>query len=280
MKISELNKKERELKNTIENLKREYRKNLISKRDYDKSVKQQEKELQRLEEEKSSLIGKLPPIPPAPIRVEQTEKKEKREKAVKKAKERAVKAKPARPAELKAVKKEIIDVKRGVDEKIDGDIRPIKKVLKDTQKEFSGFLVDLKKNRDRIEKLESMAPEVNELRKKFNSMDFKGLTDEIYRQFERMNGIVKENEDKIEGMVGQNDMRIKDLEKMMGKISDALGKISVLDEVRRDSEALRQKVEWIEKRLDEMDMSPVMEMVSNVEQKIDRLRMNSPYIIE
>jgi len=67
-KISDLNKRERELKNTLEGLKRDYRKNQISKNDYDSAIKDKQKDLDKISEDKKNLIGKLPPIPSAPVK--------------------------------------------------------------------------------------------------------------------------------------------------------------------------------------------------------------------
>jgi hypothetical protein len=376
-KISELNKKERDLRNTLENLKREYRKNQISKNDYDKAVGEHKKGLDKISEEKSKLIGK-PPIPPAPGRDMLSEIKrgimadksmkpapKKPEKKtvkpsvskpapkppapkpvekpapkppavkpfVKPAPKPAEKPKPApkpppkppveaapkppakpaakpdvKPAEEKPPKppvreaapktiaakepakpsKDIPSVEDSQNRisralKIMGeetDAEAIKKVFEETQKEFLTFLVEVKRNRQRIQELENLFSEVNEIRKKFNAMDFKGMTDEIYRQFERMNSVVKDNESKIEELVSRDESRIGALEKKLDEIAASLTSIPAVEEVKRDLEVIRQKVEWLEKSRQEVDVQPVMDMVKELHEKLESLKVRAPYIIE
>jgi hypothetical protein len=362
-KISELNKKERDLRNTLENLKRDYRKNQISKNDYDKSVKEHKKGLDEISKEKSRLIGK-PPIPPAPGRdmlseikrgimadkpiaaapkkpdktakpvlskpapkppapkpaakpdVKPSAEKPKpapkppapkpavkpaaKPKAVPKPVAKPVAEKPPSPPVRKAAPK-VITVKPtpkpaeplpSVDDSQtrisralkrmgkETDSETIKQVFEETQKEFLTFLVEVKKNRQRIQELENLFSEVNEIRKKFNAMDFKGMTDEIYRQFERMNGVVKENESKIEELVRRDESRIGSLEKKVDEVAASMTKIPAVEEMKRDLEAIRQKVEWLEKIKQEVDIQPVMDMVKNLEEKLESLKVKSPYIIE
>lgn len=358
VKISELNKKERELKNTLENLKRDYRKNHISKNDYDRAVDEHKKGLSKIGEEKTKLIGK-PPIPPAPSKSPLSDIKRgiMADKATKPFAKPAVKpvadkvpkpppkpvdkpvlSKPApkpdvkpfaeKPAMKPAPKpiaekpaakpsvKPIADnvpkpparraapkaitvkeppkspeplpsaedsqtrISRALKRMSDMDTETIKKVFEETQKEFLTFLVEVKKNREKIQNLENLFSEVNDIRKRFNAMDFKGMTDEIYRQFERMNSVVKENESKIEELVSRDESRIGALEKRVGEVSASLTSIPAVDDAKRELESLKQKVEWLEKSRQEVDVQPVMDMVKALEEKLESLKVSSPYIIE
>jgi len=349
-KISELNKKERELRNTLESLKKDYRKNQISKNDYDSEVENKQKDLEKIDKEKKSLIGKLPPIPSAPAKssplseikkevvaerptVEKPVKKDVKESIEKPVMGKSIMEKPTekpktdsvieKPAPKiptkKAVKKPVtkkgktitvkedvsaaepvvekpvvakepmpsVDdsqtrisraIKRMVGEETDA--QTIKKVFEETQKEFLTFLLEVKKNREKIQNLEALFSEVNNIRKRFNTMDFKGMTNEIYKQFERMNSLIKDNETKIEELVSNNETKIGNLEKKMGELSTSVDNIPAVDGVKRDLEAVKQKIEWVEKNSKEADMQPVMDMVSEVEKKLDSLKIRSPYIIE
>jgi len=343
VKISELNKKERELKTTLENLKRDYRKNQISKNDYDKAVNNHKKGLDKISEEKTKLIGR-PPIPPAPGRsplsdikrgivgdkpmkpapkpaVSKPSLKPAPKPDVKSAVEKpplskpvpkpvvkpsaapSVKPaaeKPPSPPVRKAAPKTIIvketapkppeplpsvedsqtRISRAIKRMNDKDTETIRNVFEETQREFLTFLVEVKKNRQRIQELENLFSEVNDIRKKFNAMDFKGMTDEIYRQFERMNGVVKDNESKIEELVSRDESRIGALEKRVDEVSASLTSIPAVEEVKREFESIKQKVEWLEKSRQEIDVQPVMDMVKELQEKLESLKIRSPYIIE
>jgi len=349
-KISELNKKERDLRNTLENLKRDYRKNQISKNDYDRAVNDHKKGLDKISEEKSKLIGR-PPIPPAPSSrsplsdikrgivgdkpMEPAPKKPAEKPAaikpapkpapkpvpkpavskpapkpsfkppaekpavkppVKPAADKTLPTPPARaaapktitvketapkpPEKIPSVEDSQIRISRALKRMNDKDTETIRNVFEETQKEFLTFLVEVKKNREKIQNLESLFSEVNEIRKKFNSMDFKGMTDEIYRQFERMNGVVKENESKIEELVSRDESRIGALEKRVDEVSASLTRIPAVEDAKRELESLKQKVEWLEKSRHEVDVQPVMDMVKGLQEKLESLKIRSPYIIE
>jgi len=364
-KISELNKKERDLRNTLESLKRDYRKNKISKNDYDNTIKDKQKDLDKINDEKKTLIGKLPPIPAAPpsssplsaIKKEignekpaekpmdekpvikksvidkPAEKKEEPKEDEKEEPKDDILDKPAeksvidnlveksaeKPVSKVSAKKAAAKTEKTVTKKIktitvkettikpksvvkdsmpsvddsqikisralkrmgdETDADTIKQVFEETQKEFLTFLLEVKKNREKIQQIESLFSEVNDIRKKFTAMDFKGMTDEIYKQFERMNDLIKENETKIEESISNNETKIGALEKKMDEMTTSLSIIPAIDEVKRDMEAVKQKIEWVEKNAKRVDVQPIMDMVSDVEKKLDSLKIKSPYIIE
>ena len=375
--LSELNKKERDVKGRINTLKRRMRKNKVTREEFDRTLELHGKELDKISDEKEKLIGLPPmPLPPKPGRhasdtslndikkvvsgigieppgppVLLEPRKQKRFKIPKSPKRaRLPKLKnlpklkklsrlPEPPKHTKStIEKKHKEVKTIVKEKIkeinvpvikeikvpviktvkvprddpkmasrieslfrdmsnlkidvarqdkdfsqmSTDIKNMQVDLTRSEREVSGFLKDIGKNTEKLVKLKELEADVKELGSKLNKIDFKGLSQEIYTQFDKMNQGINESDKKIDDVIEKLNVEVNALKEQMKDVNTSKEHVEKLDipNIRRDMEVLKQKSQYLEKHFESIDFQPIVDMVKDVENKVMGLQSSSALIIE
>ena len=423
--LSELNKREREIKGKITVLRREFRDKKITKKDFDKSFESRSKELEKISEEKTKLIG-LPPAPPPPpsLRVKPTKpsggttldsikkavsggdveppgpplrlkpkpskpvrvskpaktsapKKPKAEKTViikEKIKEVPVFKERIRKVEVPVIKekikevpvfkekikevpviktvevpsgdsrlgarieevfKDVMDMKSEstrivndhnkmvkdieridtrlhnlndlsaevkimrmrlknfeeqgmgseINEKVEENTDDIKDIQMDAnklEKDIDALTKESASVNKRLDGLESVLSDINELKKRLDKIDFKALSKEIYSQFEKMNDAIDKQEKASSSSIEKFNVELKSLSEKIDEFNKAREHIERLDipNMRRDMETISQKNKFIEEQLHTIDVQPLVDMVKGVEEKVRDLQTSSALIIE
>jgi predicted nucleic acid-binding Zn-ribbon protein len=340
--LSDLNKKERELRGSISRLRKQLRDKEISKKDFDKAFKASSKDLEKISEEKGRIIGEaLPPLPPPPrpsnkpgklsgldaikksilrdrdieppgppliIKQKPPEPptvliKEKPPESMppKTIVEEKIKEAPVIKEKIKKVPfpvikekiKEVPAIKEarapgpgpGMAKRIEENAREIRNLQVDltrNEQEVAQFLKESREARQRLEKLEEMKGDLKALKSRIDRIDFQGLTKEIYGQFEKMNSSIREAEKKTDDLVEKFSVELKTLRESMGESVQAKEHVESLDisNIRRDMESLKQKSQYIEQHLEKVDMQPIVDMIREVENKVNTLKASSALIIE
>jgi hypothetical protein len=169
--------------------------------------------------------------------------------------------------------------------KIEGSLREISNIKLDVARqgqECSQMFREINSIKQRLKSLDGMKSELKSLGRMAERMDFQGLTKEIYNQFDKMNNGIKESGKRTDDLSERFNVEIKTLKEKMGEVDRSKEQIESLDiaNVRRDMESLKQKLQYIEQNLDRFDFKPVMEMIKEVDNKINNLRASSALIIE
>jgi uncharacterized protein YukE len=362
--LSDLNKREREIRGNISRLRRQFREKEISKKDFDKAFGASNSELEKITREKSNLIGKaLPPLPPPPRPPERSHKPSMLD-AIKKSILQdkdieppgppvLIREKPPEPGPVKTIVKEKIKevpvikekikkvpvvkekikrveipiikerikevkvpvVKEKIKEvpvikerikrvevpvvkevkvptgdpemakKLEGGLKEIDNVKLDVARqgqECSQMAREINDIKQRLKNLDNMKSELKSLGTRTENIDFQGLTQEIYSQFEKMNKDIRDSERRTDDLVERFNVEIKTLKEKMGETKQAKEHVEGLDisNIRRDMESLKQKSQYIEQHLERVDVKPIVEMIKEVENKVNNLRASSALIIE
>jgi chromosome segregation ATPase len=150
------------------------------------------------------------------------------------------------------------------------------------EESYSNITKDIDGIKKRVLNLNEMRAEVKALRMRIDKIDFQGLTKEIYNQFEKMNSSIRESEKKTDDLVEKMNVEIKTLREKMEETSQAKEHVEGLEvsHMKRDMESLKQKSQYIEQHLERVDVKPIVEMIQEVERKVDSLRASSALIIE
>lgn len=330
--LSDLNKKERKVQSEIDKYKKQYRKRDISKRDFNKELEAQNKELEKIHDEKSKLIGEdLGPLPPPPkppkraseksgldtlkesilgekedieppgppvVLKEKLPKLPEIKKTIIKEKIREVPVIKERikRVEVPVVKERIkevpviktVKIPTGDPElgkKITENFKEISDIKIDVtrhEQELSQLMKDINNVREKIEKFGDMQAEVKAMRMRMDKIDFPGLTQEIYSQFESMNNSIKEFEKRTDDLAEKTNVELKTLKEKVDETKQAKEHVDNLDisNIRRDMESLKQKSQYIEQHIERVDIRPIVEMIKDVENKVSTLRASSALIIE
>jgi hypothetical protein len=249
--ISELNRRERDVRQSIGSLEKRFKENKISKADYDSMRGDKEKELKKIELERKSVISKLPPIPPPP----------------KPSKTVLAKPAPTGPSEMETVQMEL--KKQGKD-------------ILFTQSEVSKLFGEVVRNRESIKGMESEIKEIGSARGQTAKVDMGPIERKVSSEIERMNAAVIENarksKEELDRVLG--DMRgLKNELGDLKKIRDFMEKMD-LSGLRRDIESLKAKSGWMEKQMENLDLEPLYELIKEVEGRVSSSRGTGPIIIE
>jgi hypothetical protein len=244
--ISDLNKREREAVKVLNDIEKKLRDKKISKIDYSKVKTEKNKELERIKLERESVVASLPSIPAPP--------------------------KPPRSSALSSFSDDIKNLQVG-----------LKKSEKDmlfTQSEMGKLFSEVVKNRERIKNMESALRGMGS--KPVAGIGVKMVDDRIAAQIERMKSAMgeggtksREEIDRMSGTINELRREVEELKKIKNAIN-----ASDLSGLRRDIESLKEKSEWIEKQVENVDIEPLYELVKELEDRMSSRRVTSPVIIE
>ena len=243
VKISDLNKREREVRKSLNDLEKQLKDKKISNNDYTRLKKEREVELKKIGVDRKMIIDKLPPIPPPP--------------------------KPT-----KGIKTDSdIDYIKSLMERQEKDINF-------TQDEVSKMFAEVVKNREKIKTLESMIKKSTLEKPPAPAVDAKELSSKVDAKVEMITNHMKTNLEKsredLDRMMG--DLRNMKMElDSLKKLNQKLENMDVSG-LRRDVESLKQKDKSLEEQVAEMDMEPVYDILREMDRKIANNR--GPVIIE
>ncbi len=169
--------------------------------------------------------------------------------------------------------------------KIESSFKEINNIKLDVARqgqECSQMAREINDIKQRLKNLDDMKSELRSLEARTENIDFQGLTQEIYNQFEKMNSSIRESEKRTDDLVESFNVEIKTLKEKMGEAAQAKEHVEGLDisNIRRDMESLKQKSQYIEQHLERVDVKPIVEMIREVENKVNNLRASSALIIE
>jgi len=146
--------------------------------------------------------------------------------------------------------------------------------------EVDKLFEEVLKNKEKMQEIHALAKEI------------KAIKGEIDANMASVNAIRNELEQfkaTIEsGLKKQDDFRknvltdIESLKKDVQALGNRETEIESLDikGIKRDLEALKEKSAWIEEKLESIKLNDVMNMIAELENKIENLRISSPLIIE
>ncbi len=256
-----------------------------------------------------------PPLPPKPeskqqiphakpIEVPKKTEKEKPKKEEKKPKEKPKPTPaPKKKTEIKKPKKKPLPkpkkivkaVKKAEKSKRKTSVKPTSstddlkyfikqqgKELQFTQKELQKLFDVALKNKERLMEMKLLKKEIDDLRKKIEGPDAKRIEEVVYSEFEKMNRVIEENAAKENNFMEQIKVEIDALRNEIEAIKKKETDIEKLDipGLRRDIESLKEKSRWIEENIEKFDIQPLYEMIKDMENKLNVLKISSPLIID
>ncbi|MFC2143976.1 hypothetical protein ACFLQO_01270 [Candidatus Aenigmatarchaeota archaeon] len=260
VKISDLNKKERDVRKTLTDIENRFKNNRISKRDYNSIKRNKETELKKIELERKRVIAKLPPIPP-----------------------------PPRPSRSRlgsgpSTSRSVSSASMSYAPASDNLLVEVKKHEKDilfTQSEMSKLFSEVVKNRERIKSMESSSSKMGSVNT--GKIDVRGLEDKISNEIQTLNKSVMDNVSKSRQEVDRMGGEIRNLRRDIEEFKGLTSKLDNLDVagLRRDIESLREKNKWLEQQINSLDMEPLYELIKEVEGRVaSSSRYAAPVIIE
>lgn len=250
--ISDLNKKEREVRKSLADIERKFKNSNISKADYDKVKRGKEGELKSIELERKTVIARLPAIPPPPT-------------PSKKSPSRTV---PAASA--------------GTGTALELELKKHEKDLLFTQSEMSKMFAEVVKNRERVKKVEAMSRSMSSRPQKAK-VDTKAIDDRISSQFQGINSTMAENfrksKEDLERMSGDVSSMKRDVNELK-EMSDKMKGMDVSG-LKREIESLKEKNRWLEQQINNLDIEPLYELIKEIENRVSSARTGGmPVIIE
>jgi chromosome segregation ATPase len=148
--------------------------------------------------------------------------------------------------------------------------------------EFAQMARDISELKKQMEGYSETRAQVKSLKANVDKIDFQELSQEIYAQFEKMKSSIKESEKKTDDVAERLNVELKTVKEQLNETKQAGEAMKDLDvsSMRRDVESLKQKSAYIEQHIERVDIRPVIEMIKDVENKVEGLRTSSALIIE
>jgi len=166
-----------------------------------------------------------------------------------------------------------------------GEVEKRFREILSTQAKTLDYIADSRKQKRKMLKLEKDVKATQNAfdhRTRVSDYEAKELQDEIKREFKSLNSIItselkrlKENSDKLELELRALKERVKDISSIEEQMKE-----TDISSMRREIETLKTKNEWIEAKLDDVDILPLERKMSSLERKIKTIRESSPIIIE
>ena len=261
VKISDLNKKERDVRKTLADIENRFKSNRISKRDYSSIKRNKETELKKIELERKKVIAKLPPIPPPP--------RPSRSRFGSGSGPTTSVSGSSTSAYAPASNNLLVEVKKH------------EKDILFTQSEMSKLFSEVVKNRERIKSMESSSSKMGSVNT--GKIDVRGLEDKISNEIQTINKSVMDNVSKSRQEVDRMGGEIRNLRRNIEEFKGLTSKLDNLDVagLRRDIESLRERNKWLEQQINSLDMEPLYELIKEVEGRVaSSSRYAAPVIIE
>lgn len=168
-----------------------------------------------------------------------------------------------------------------MDERLSSLGNELERRIDDMKKEridIASFLAEIKKNRERIAKMEG----------RLNSFEKDASTgrkipdDDIHREFERIRDDVKQG-------ITENVETIKNMEVEMANLRERTEEIKTLgnglkgfdvESIARDIEVLKQKTHWLEENIEKLNIQSLFKRIREIEEEVRTTRSESPLVIE
>jgi hypothetical protein len=252
VRISDLNRREREVRKSLSDLEKQLKEKSISGADYKRMKREKENELNGIESERKSVIEKLPPMPPPP--------------------------KPSRPPSAAVPR----PLPRETDQ-VQIELKKHEKDLLFTQSEMSKLFAEVVKNREKIRRVEEMVRGIESEVSKSPQVDTGAIDRKFSSQLERieaaMKNTVSKSREDVDRMAGDIRNLKRDVEEFR-KTRDVMNTMDISG-LRRDIESLKSKATWLEKQMENLDIEPLYELIKEIEGRVSSAsRSQSPVIIE
>lgn len=247
VKISDLNRREREIRKSLNDLENQLKNKKIPKNEYDSQKKDKENELRKIGIDRKVIIERLPPIPPPP--------------------------KPTRGVITAKTDSDISDLRIVLDKQ--------EKDITFTQDEVSKIFSEVVKNREKIKSVEETVKRDVSSKPQTPTIDAKGIDSRISAKVDVITNQVKINLEKSRGDLDRVMGDIRSLKMdidSLKKTHDSLGKMDVSG-LRRDIESLKTKNKWLEQQISNIDIEPIYDMIKEVDRKVSS-GGSGPVIIE
>jgi len=134
-----------------------------------------------------------------------------------------------------------------------------------------------------LRELKGMQIEIETLKRSVLSQtNMQTLESDFYREFQRLSKDVKAGMEKSREAVDRMEAEVKFLKEDMARIislEEETKRISAKT-VERDIESLKAKSNWLETSMRGFDIDPLVEKITELEDKIKILKASQPFIIE
>ncbi len=159
------------------------------------------------------------------------------------------------------------------------------------ESEIDKLFQEVLKNKEKISEILALRKEVELLKKGMDSLkrEVKKSREDIEDMVRsETDGMEKNLEKRIEA-IPEIQNSIKEIRASINSLSGRMNDIEKRSEeikgldipgLKRDVEALKEKSRWLEESVEAIDMKRIMDMMKEVENRIESLRVSSPLVIE
>jgi hypothetical protein len=166
--------------------------------------------------------------------------------------------------------------------------RPARKVPKDTHdlklQELPSVPPSLEaKETAALREIREMQIEMENLKKSvLSETNIRSLEHDFFREFEHMKKEIKESLERNSHAVDKMEAEIKFLKEDMGRIMSLEEEMNRLNmkSLTRDVEGLKEKSRWLETSFKSFDIDPIIEKISEIEDKVKIMKASQPIILE
>jgi hypothetical protein len=134
-----------------------------------------------------------------------------------------------------------------------------------------------------MREIRGMQLELDTLKKSILSeTNMRVLEEDLVREFQHLKAEVKESVKKNTHTVERMEAEVKFLKEDVGRVMGLEEEMNRLNmkSLTRDMESLKAKSHWLEGKIGTFDLDPVIEKISDMEDKIKIMKASQPLILE
>jgi chromosome segregation ATPase len=134
-----------------------------------------------------------------------------------------------------------------------------------------------------LREIREMQIEMESLKKAvLSETNIRSLEHDFYREFEHMKKEMKESLEKNRDAVDRMEAEIKFIKEDIGRImriEEEMNRLNMKG-LTRDVEGLKEKSNWLETSFKSFDIDPIIEKITEIEDKIKIMKASQPIVLE
>jgi hypothetical protein len=134
-----------------------------------------------------------------------------------------------------------------------------------------------------LREIREMQIEMENIKKAvLSETNIRTLEHDFYREFQRLSKEVKESLERNSHAVDRMEAEIKFIKEDIGRIMSLEEEMNRLNmkSLTRDVEGLKEKSNWLETSFKSFDIDPIIEKITEIEDKIKIMKASQPLILE
>lgn len=131
-------------------------------------------------------------------------------------------------------------------------------------------------------KMLDLEKELKSMKNVIEDFNVKSLEEDIFKQFDVIKRDSTKSIENQKNTIEDMGIELSSVKKDLETFQDFEKEFTEMDlkNIRNDIEAIKQKTEWVESEVERINLSPLLERIDELENRISNMKLSQPMIIE